>query len=189
MKKVLLTLPFLLIAGCLWCGPKDQEDRDQELVKQQQEQYAHGQPVPTFDWSLERQTTIELYKARNKKVATHAVWRSEMGTIEGDCPSIGFGLPYDTSLTNPLQGNWIWSGGGGHVGIAVIGQAEPNGVFASTNTSATWVLCTDDTGATNPVYIEAKVTVYPYAVTVDYEKNRVTRAGTQGFTIEVGQTK
>ena len=122
---------------------------------------------------------IQLYQIRNKRVATHSVWRGDMSAIEGDCPSVGFGIPYDTSLTNPLQRDTGTS--------AVIEQAEPNGLFASKNTSATWVMCADGAGGIAPHYIEGKVTVYPYPVRVDYEKNRVFKSGEYTVSINTKQ--
>lgn len=80
-------------------------------------------------------------------------------------------MPYDTSLTNPWQLE-----SGRYTGEAVaVGQAEPNGIFASTNTAATWVICTGKSGRLEPVYVETKVTTYPGHMHVDYEANRVTR--------------
>lgn len=163
---VLVVLAVFIFAAC-----SDSTYEERRSVERQQEQYMIGQPIPMMDWSLERQLIIDLYLIRNTKVATHAVWRSDYGIIEGDCPSMGFGLPYDTSLTNPLQKVYGSSSG------AVVEQAEPNGIFASKTTSATWVMCLSDTGGVEPVYVESKVTVYPGPVIVDYEKNRVTRSG------------
>ena len=150
---------------------------ERRQVREQQVQYSIAQPIPKFDWSLERQLIIDLYRLRNEKVSTHAVWRSDYGMIEGDCPSMGFGLPYDTSLTNPLM---IYSG-------AVIEQAEPNGIYSSKNTAATWVMCVGDGGSIEPVYVESKVTIYPGPVKVDYESNRVTRTGATSVRILTGQ--
>jgi len=152
-----------------------------QVVEQQQDQYQIGQPVPTFDWSLERHLLSELYKLRNKKVTTHAVWRSDYGMIEGDCPSMGYGLPYDTSLTNPLvsvdrAGNKTANDRVDY-SLTSVEQPEPNGIFASKNTSATWVICMGETGGLEPVYVESKVTIYPGLVKVDYENNRVVRSG------------
>jgi hypothetical protein len=141
------------------------ELEDNMRVQEQQTLYATAQPIPRFDYSLERAVTIELYQARNSRVATHTVWRSDTGIVEGDCPSIAYPLPYDTSLTNPLMEAYH----------TAIGQAEPNGLFASQNSIATWVRCVVD-GEEVPVYVESKVTAYPYPVEVDYETNRVTRA-------------
>jgi len=92
---------------------------------------------------------------------------------------MGYGLPYDTSLTNPLKRS------SGVKGAIALEQAEPNSIFASKNTAATWVMCTGKTGSIEPIYIETKVTVYPYPVTVNYEKNRVTRAGKSSVSIKM----
>lgn len=175
---MLLLTVILLASGC---QNLTQEDMDRRAVNRQQSQYGIGQPVPQFDWSLERHLVAELYRIRNKKVATHSVWRSDFGTVEGDCPSIGFGIPYDTSLTNPLR---LDSNVRGAVSIE---QAEPNGIFASKNTSATWVMCVSTTGSIEPVYVESKVTVYPGPVEVDYENNIVYRKGKATVQIKVAR--
>ena len=80
---------------------------------------------------LLRDLVIQLYHLRNEKVATHTLWRSDYGLIEGDCASIGYGIPYDTSED---QKGWTRDA------LAAIEQAEPNGIFASKNTTATWVM-------------------------------------------------
>lgn len=165
------------------CKSNSQESKDRQTVNRQQAQYAKRQPIPIFDWSLERELIIKLYQIRNQRVATHSVWRSDYGMIEGDCPSMGYGLPYDTSLTNPLMATDVEETGMNTAGLTSIGQPEPNGIFASTNTSATWVMCTGDTGLIEPVYVESHVTAYPYPVKVDYEHNRVTKAGKSSVTI------
>lgn len=178
---VLLSLSITVLSGC---GKDSQEAKDRQAVDSQQSQYAKGQPVPKYNHSLERELLIKLYNIRNERVATHSVWRSDYGIVEGDCPSIGFGIPYDTSLTNPWastdedQDGYEKSGS-----LTSIGQPEPNGTFASTNTSATWVMCIGSTGLIEPHYVESKVTVYPGPVKVNYEKNRVTSAGEATVTI------
>jgi len=195
MKRttVLIFAPLsVLLMGNSDCGgDPSQESKDQQVVQQQQAQYGIGQPIPTYDWSVERDLVIQLYNIRNERVATHAVWRGDYSIIEGDCPSIGYGLPYDTSLTNPLMATAYDENGNHHSvsggALTSIGQAEPNGIFASTNTSATWVMCVGDGGIISPVYVEAKVTVYPYPINVDYDTNRVTRAGKATVSITVGK--
>ena len=170
------------------CYSPNQDAKDRETVNQQQRQYSMGQPVPMYDWSLERDMVIKLYNIRNMQLATHVVWRSDYGMVEGDCAAMGYGIPYDTSLTNPTQiavSKWGTASG---VHAGTIGQAEPNGVYASTNTNATWVMCIDpETGLVAPHYVEAKVTGYPWSVTVDYETNRVKRSGNATVTIEAGK--
>lgn len=180
MKAIVFSSLALASIALVGCGPEQTaESRDRDRVQQQQSQYEKGQPIPAFDWSLERHLVIELYRVRNQKAATHSVWRSDLGQIEGDCPSYGYGVPYDTSLTNPLAPTLhvYDSFGGRGVASQVTEQAEPNGIFASKVTSATWVMCLGEAGNIEPVYVETKVTVYPGPVTVNYGTNRVTRSG------------
>ena len=185
-KKALL---LIFLTPCLMaprCHTRETvEERDSLRVAQQQAQYEKGQPIPAFDWSLERHLVVQLYQVRNQKAVTHSVWRSDMGTIEGDCPSYGYGIPYDTSLTNPLVATDIDNQGEEQGGGALtsIEQPEPNGVFASKNTAATWVMCLGASGQLEPVYVETKVTVYPGPVQVDYDRNRVVRSGASNVLI------
>jgi hypothetical protein len=167
------------------CGDDTASSEDTKVVARQQAQYAKAQPIPVFNWSLERQLVIELYKVRNQKANTHSVWRSDYGMVEGDCPSYGYGIPYDTSLTNPLVATDIDDEGeeNGSGALTSIEQPEPNGIFASKNTAATWVLCLGESGQLEPVYVETKVTVYPGPVVVDYATNRVTRSGASNVLI------
>lgn len=161
----LLPLSLLALVAC-----EDTAERaDRQAVARQQSQYVTAQPIPTFDWSLERDVAIQLYEARNERVTTHTVWRSDTGVVEGDCPSIGYPLPYDTSLTNPLKRAY-------HNSAGIIEQAEPNGLFSSKNSISTWVRCIVKSGGKTveaPIYIESKVTAYPFPVEVDYDANRV----------------
>ena len=184
MKKwaiLLITFTMLFFATGCQESRTSEAKKEARKVNQQQSQYAKGQPVPAFNWSLERHLMSQLYNLRNKKVATHAVWRSDRGMIEGDCTSLGYGLPYDVSLTNPLV-----STGHSHYSLTSIEQAEPNGIFASKNTSATWVMCTGPGGSIEPIYVESKVTIYPYPLKVNYKSNRVKKAGKASATISKG---
>lgn len=181
MRKLIVlgAVASLMALSMTGCNEQSQTTKDKKSVERQQSQYAKGQPVPAYDWSLERDLLTKLYNLRNNKVSTHSVWRSDYGMVEGECTSMGFGMPYDTSLTNPLKSEYIHNGAGG-----VVGQAEPNGIFASTNTQATWVMCIGSAGSLEPHYVESKVTVYPYPVTVSWDTNRVVRAGATTATLK-----
>lgn len=162
--KILIPVAF---ASIFLLSCDSQEAKDRKNVEIQQEQYAIAQPVPKFDFSLERDVAIQLYKARNESVTTWTVWRSDLGHIEGDCASIGYPIPYDTSLTNPLQR--VYTG-------TVIELAEPNGLFPSKNSMATWVRCISEVNGKPveaPIYIESKVTAYPFPVEIDYDNGLV----------------
>lgn len=175
MKYLFIIAIITLLTAC---GEESQTRKDSLAVERQQSQYSKSQPVPVYDWSLERHMVTQLYNIRNLEATTHSVWRSDRGLIEGDCASIGFGIPYDTSLTNPLTGKRY-----GRSSRLVVEQPEPNGIFASKNTNATWIMCAGNAGSIEPVYVETKVTVYPYSVNVNYETNRVKKAGKATVTI------
>ena len=178
-KPLFTLIAILMIIALTGCYEKSSTDKESAAVEKQLSQYSIGQPVPAFDWSFERDLLIKLYQLINEKVATHSVWRCDYGMIEGDSPSIGYGMPYDASLTNPLQlQSRKIKYGGVHLLEGTVEQQEPNGIYASKNTTATWVMSVDpETSQILPLYIESKVTVYPYPVRVDYEKNRVYKAG------------
>lgn len=176
MKKLLLSM--ICMSGVILTGCEDSaSEKEARAVQRQQKQYQAAQPVPAFNYSLERDIVTQLYQVRNQKVSTHSVWVSETGKVIGDCPSIGYGVPYDTSLTNPLAAEWV-----GQTRY-VLEQAEPNGIFLSKNTSATWVLCTSESGKIDPVYVESRVNVYPYLVDVNYATDRITKAGKSNINI------
>lgn len=173
MKKLLWLL--ILFAGLFLVGcANDTADKaDRELTDNQQEVYQVKQPLPFFDYSFERDMVTQIYVARNDALNTWSVWRSATGEIEDWCPSIGFGIPYDTQLTNPLKPFYNHNSSS-----TTVEQAEPNGLFSSKNTAATWVLCQLPNGDIAPVYIETRVTVYPWPIKV--EDNKVVHLYEQG---------
>ena len=166
--RIVLSCFLILLGAC-----DNAERRDRASVERQQEAYQTSQPIPSFEYSLERAVAIQLYQARNREVATHTVWRSDTGIIEGHCPSVGYPLPYDTSLTNPLRPT--------HQG-STIEQPEPNGLYASHNSVATWVRCSFEVSGRRvvaPVYVESKVTAYPFPVQVNRETGQVLPLGAE----------
>lgn len=146
---VLALLATTVVAAC---EGKSSVRTESETVNRAQTQLLRNQPVPTFDWSLDRHIVIEVYKARQRAVATYSYVRSPFtGKVLFSCPSIGFPIPADTQLTNPLQ---YYANGG------VVEQAEPNGLYTSKNTRGTYVACTTKTGKIAVAYFEEDVEAY-----------------------------
>ena len=83
---------LVLLAGCDYFS-QTADTRDMEAVQRQQTQYQISQPVPAFNRSLERHLVINLYHVRNQQAVTHSIWRSDLGTIEGDCPRTATAFP------------------------------------------------------------------------------------------------
>lgn len=153
MKKMVLLFVLLVIILSA-CSSSDFVESVK--VDEQQSQYRDNQPIPSFDWSLERDILIQLYLKRNEAIATYTIITYSVGGAPiYECPSIGYPLPADTQLTNPLK---VTTSG------AVIEQAEPNGLFTSDNAFGTWVLCVLDDGTVYPVYTEQNATAFPFPV-------------------------
>jgi len=164
-KKVaglLLVVPFL-VAACYSTTVSVQND--QQISDRQLQQYQVAQPVPFFDWSMDRQAMIDIYQAKNEQRQTYAVVTSQgTGQVLFTCPAISYPIPADTQLTNPdqLASTYV----GGHWIDGVVSQEEPNGVYSSSNTDATYVLCLRADGGITPVYTEQKVSLFPFPVKV-----------------------
>lgn len=82
----------------------------------------------------------------------------------GKC--IGFGVPFSAQYTNPMKiveaDEMIgknWSAGY----LEVIPQADPNGLYMPTSSSATWLMMIDPkTKEPRPVYLEPEIVVSPF---------------------------
>lgn len=150
MNKNILFSVLLTLCACADSAAL----RESSEVNSQQARYATSQPVPRFDWSLERHLLIQLYQVRNRAVATYTYVVNPMtGRISWRCNSLGFPFAATTQLTNPEQ---VVSTASGRLTLP---QAEPNGVFAPPDTEGTWVICTGPQGP-EPVYVEENVRTF-----------------------------
>lgn len=164
MKKkwlfVLIAIPVLVGAGFLLTAGGSSSDRaDREVVEEQQSHYQKIHPVPFYDYSIPRDVLIQIYDVvTTRAYVTYTVIESITGKTFFHGPSIGYGIPCDTSLTNPRK--YTYEGGD-------VDQPEPNGLFSSKNTDGTWVLFVQPDGSVTPIYTEHKVTTFPFAVKSD----------------------
>lgn len=70
---------------------------------------------------------------------------------------IGFGIPFSAQYTNPMKKIKMRE--------LTIPQADPNGLFMPTSSSATWLMMVDPkTNKPRPVYIEPEIVVSPFAL-------------------------
>ena len=164
MKRILLFV-FCFVLFCIMSCNESADTADRVRVNSQQELYAINQPIPMFKWSQDRDNLIQIYKMKNESRATYSVVRaSGTGEILWHCPSVGFPIPADTQLTNPLQVMYQSNGNG------VIEQAEPNGLFTSKNTDGTYVICVLSDGSLTPQYTEQKAEVFTRPVKIESGK-------------------
>ncbi len=185
MKRFVSAVLLVTIALSGWAegSGEGSEIADRATVREQQAIYGVALPVPLYDYSIPRDVFIQIYDVvTTKAYVTYTVVASMTGAVMFHGPSIGYALPADTSLTNPLKRD------GSSYGYTSIEQAEPNGLYSSKNTDGTWVLFLNDDGTVTPVYTEMKVTTFPFSV-VQESDGSWTRADNRpsDFTVDVGQ--
>lgn len=170
---LLVILLAFLTMGSDGCNEEEPQDRaDRLAVSSQQEQYRQNQPIRRYNFSNELYVYQQIYDARVEgNINTWTVIRSNTGVILDHFATMGFPLPYDVQLTNPLKVVDLEQAG------VAIEQPEPNGLYSSKNTAATWVQVVRivvGKAVVTPFYTEDKVSCYPYPIIVDYVTNRVT---------------
>ncbi len=136
---------------------------ESKAVENQQQVYLRDQPIPQFDFSLERDIMIQLYQLRNEAASTYTVVVDSHGGEIYSCPSIGYPLAADMQLTNP--DTYLDDPNGTmDAGSLIMPQPEPNGLFSSTNTVGTWVMCVLSDGSVYPYYTEMNAQTWPFPV-------------------------
>lgn len=150
------------------------ESKVADQVNGQQDQYNSTEPLHFYTDSYERYLVQKLYDFRIMKMTN--TWSVAVGDGTGEpidmCESRGFGIPYNTSMTNSQQ--VATYDGGGHLDVT-IDQAEPNGLYPGGSTAATWVMCIarfDDSGTLHPWYVESNVLVYDDEVIIAFDPQR-----------------
>lgn len=153
---VALLAIFMTVAadGCT----STSDSRTAETVKNQQNIYDINQPIHVYQRSQPRDSLLAIYDAKVESRNTWSVVQSLTGKLIFQCPSVGYPLPGGTQLTNPQY----WAG----TGLA-LAQPEPDGTYTDPNTDSTYVLCSRKNGKVSPVYTEAKVSAFPFPVSVD----------------------
>jgi hypothetical protein len=171
MKKALLALLVmcLIVVPLVGCGEDTSATTQQaKVVAKQDSIYDKGQPVPIFNWSLQRDLWIQFYRSQNDAAGTYSAIVSDYGKPLFITQSIGYPIPMDTQLTNPLKLSTLWSSTindkSSHAIDGVLMQSEPNGLYTSPNTNATIIMTTDGEGMIAPVYSESKVLAFPFPV-------------------------
>jgi len=175
MKRfAIFGLALVVLAGC-----DSSANREEAVaVDRQQEVYRKSQPVPFFDYSLQRDLWIQFYVAQNANVATYSyITPQNTGQVLFETPSIGYPIPMDTQLTNPQARV-------PHL-ESVLPQAEPNGLYTSPNTDATIIMAANDDGTVSPIYTEMKVTTFPFEVKWDGTKWVRVQGGKTNISLKV----
>lgn len=163
MKKfnyVIVVLAALALLSTACATTKDQRKgganaaAEQQAVSDSFSRLSKSQPVPSFDWSQQRQTAIDVESAQaTGAVTTTAGYLEGVGLIWW-CPSIGAPVASTSQLSASKQ--WVDLPGDHTTGRVEVDQGEPTGIYVG-QSSGTWTICLDNNGKKFPVYWEGYV--------------------------------
>jgi hypothetical protein len=144
------------VAACTESGGKEPNARERETnaIATGFDRLTRSQQVPSFDFSQERQTLIDLTTIRAHGTHGTAVATALDGSLIWWCPTQGAPVPSTYQLTNPEQ--IIGRGGRNHYEGQTIPLGEPTGVYTG-DSAATWTLCLDLSGKPFARYEEQNV--------------------------------
>lgn len=177
MRKftLLMILSFVLLSSfCLTgCNNRDLEQNSSDRKQAEATQTLLGEAqrqvgMPNIVNFQQRKMMKWIFELADRTdLVTYTYFKNEMtGQFVFVGKSIGFGVPFSAQFTNPER---IWDlereGGakekiGDNGEIQVMPQADPNGLFMPTSSSATWVIMINPlTGEPDPQYFEPEIVV------------------------------
>lgn len=140
------------LTACTGSGNAGQQ---QESAQQQQDTLSleQSQPIPHYSWSQIRQTAIDAENiAANGAQTTSFFFQMGVRDPIFSCPSVGMPVPNTAQLSNPQQVI-----GTGNSNAVTVGQMDPDGIYAPSASSGTYVICVSASGAKYLQYWEGDV--------------------------------
>lgn len=165
MKKcsigILLFLAMVAMIGCSGENTADTRQREQTEIALAEADRQIGMPnIVNFQ---QRKLMKMIYELCDKEdLVCYAYIKSDyQGKLVFIGKCIGFGIPFSAQYTNPERlafPRWRDS--------SILPQADPNGLFMPTSSSATWLMMLDpETKEPRPVYTEPEIVVSPFPLT------------------------
>ncbi|HBI6987985.1 TPA: hypothetical protein K8N17_000205 [Clostridium perfringens] len=168
-KKFVFGLLLIALTGTfIGCGGESASANDvgtQKSINSKQEQILEESNrqlgMPNIVNFFEKDMAKKIWELRdNPQLTTYAYTTNLDGKFVylGRC--IGFGLPYTTQYTNPEKMDTVDGGEYGARNPYTIPQSDPNGLFSSETTNATWlILVNEETNETEIIYSEPSIVV------------------------------
>ena len=161
-----------------------------ENQEQQQDTQAlvNNQPIPHFNYSQIRQTLIDAETIASDGTQTTSFF-FQMGDQDPvfSCPSLGMPVANTAQLSNPEQ---VVNDGYPQGGAAVpIGQMDPDGVYAPSASTGTYVICVNSSGAKYLEYWEGDVMTVAAGATWNSSTHQLQVTGAPTAVIHTAPTK
>lgn len=168
MKKSIIAVLFLTISIFLITGCNEEVKNTADKIQAKQTATAMKEAqrqvgMPNIVNYQQRKLMKMIYELCDKEdLICYAYIKSDyQGKLFFIGKCIGFGIPFSAQFTNPEKVVHRKEHQGGSFGT--LPQADPNGLFMPTSSSATWLMMIDPkTNKPRPVYLEPEIVVSPF---------------------------
>jgi hypothetical protein len=169
MKKLLilgliLITGLFLFTGCMELEEDEVANAEREYTEKVQMEAQRQVGQPLIDDYFEKKMFKRIYELRdNSELVTYVYTRNLEGKYIYEGKAIGYGLPYSVQYNSPNKvvdaedylGHSLYE-----TPVAVVDQAEPNGMYMPEGLAATWlIMINEETGETEPAYFEPEIVV------------------------------
>lgn len=152
----LIVVAALCLSGCLGDSSDEKQKRETEKLMQEINNQVGLPNIINFQQKKLMKMVYEL--CDKEDLICYAYIKSDyQGKLVFIGKCVGFGIPFSAQYTNPSK--LVRTVGGRFV----LPQADPNGLFMPTSSSATWLMMIDpQTQEPRPVYLEPEIVVSPF---------------------------
>lgn len=151
---IIITTTLLAGCGSKISGSQKEANRKQKQILEESNRQIGMPNIKNF---YEKKMAKDIWELRdNANLTTYAYTKNMNGKYVylGRC--MGFGLPYTTQYTNPEARDTTYS----DASDVILPQADPNGLYSSASTSATWLmLVNEETNEQEVIYAEPEIVV------------------------------
>jgi hypothetical protein len=172
-----IAAPLVLVAALAGCTHNQSaQQREQSQQTSDTQSLEQSQPIPHYNYSQIRQTAIDA-----QDIAANGTQTTSFFFMMGNqdpifsCPSLGEPVPNTAQLSNPEQIAPISGRYGG--GATNLPQMDPDGIYATSSSSGTYVICVSGSGAKYLQYWEGDVMTVAAGATWDTAKHTLKVTG------------
>ena len=173
MKKLFVGILFLSLLFFGFGCTSENKNADATQAKQMAESMSEAQAqigMPNIVNFQQRKLLKTIFELCDKEdLICYAYIKSDyQGKLMFIGKCIGYGIPFSAQFTNPekvVQGDHqLGYDLAGYINHPMkLPQADPNGLFMPTSSSATWLIMVDPkTDEPRPVYFEPEIVVSPF---------------------------
>lgn len=165
ITRLFSLLLCLSLLSCDQVSSTSTDERESQRQEQLQRQAQAQSGLPAIHNFQEKKLLKQIYELRdNENLICYAYLYNELNgklSFFGKC--LGYGIPYSTQYSNPEKEVYE---GGYQRGFGSMPQAEPNGLFMPNSSEGTWLMMVDTAGTPHPVYVEPRIIVSPFRLTL-----------------------